>query len=208
MSRFLGLASLTLAALVTQASAVDDLGGFVDLRLGYATLGTAYSADYGNVDTDDNWDTAHRLNLDWVGSLGLSKTGGVLWGLGGTWQHDSGKLPTAENTTFQYWVVRGQLGYGLPIGQRLQLEILPYAGFGKSYLDIDNVGSGADALWEVGVNANILYTWDNGFQAGLQGGFYYYETSVETDRQGGVNRRRYRLDSLSPNVGIFIGARL
>lgn len=213
MSRILGLASLTLAGLVTLASAADDLGGFVDLRLGYATLGTAYRAQYDNVDTDDNWDTAHRINLDWVGSLGLSRTGGVLWGLGGSWQHDSGDLPTDENATFQYWVVRGQLGYGLPIGERFQFEILPYVGFGKSYLDIDNVGSGADALWEVGANINLLHTWDNGFQAGLQAGLYYYETSVETDMQGGINRNRYRFDTdalsvLSPNVGIFIGARL
>lgn len=208
MSRYLGLASLTLAGLVVQASAADDLGGFVDLRLGYATLGTAYEVEYDNIDTEDDWDTAHRLNLDWVGSLGLSKSGGVLWGLGGTWQHDSGDLPTNQNTTFQYWVVRGQLGYGLPIGQNLQLEFLPYVGFGKSYLDVDNTGSGADALWEVGFNVNVVYTWDNGFQAGLQGGGYFYETSIEIDTQGGFNRNRYRFETLSPNVGIFIGARL
>jgi len=208
MSRFLGIASLTLAGLVVQASAADDLGGFVDLRLGYATLGTAYSADYDNINTDDNWDTAHRINLDWVGSLGLSKSGGVLWGLGGTWHHNQGDLPTDDDTTFQYWLVRGQLGYGLPISGNLQIELLPYAGFGKSYLDIGGSGSGSDAIWEVGANLNLVYTWDNGFQVGLQGGMYYYETSVETTVQGGLNRNRYRFDGLSPNVGFFIGARL
>lgn len=208
MPRFLGLASLTLAGAFVQAAAMDDIGGFVDMRLGYATLGTAYSANYDNVDTDDSWDTAHRINLDWVGSLGLSRSGGVLWGLGGTWQHDQGDLPTDEDTTFQYWVVRGQLGYGLPIGERFQIELLPYVGFGKSYVDIDDNGSGADALWEIGANLNLVYTWDSGFQFGLQGGVYYYETSIEADLQGGLNRNRYRFETISPNVGFFIGARL
>ena len=208
MSRFLGLASLTLVGLAVQATAADDLGGHVDLRLGYATLGTAYDVRYPGVKTDDNWDTAHRINLDWVGTVGLSRSGGVLWGLGGTWQHDQGKLPTEQNSTFQYWLVRGQLGYGLPIAERFQLELLPYVGFGKSYLDVDGLGSGADALWEVGANVNIVYTWDNGFQIGLQGGYYFYETSIEASGEDDLNRTRFNFESKSPNVGLFIGARL
>ena len=215
MSRYLGLASLTLAGLLVQAhAAADDLGGFVDLRLGYATLGTAYSTNYDNVDTDDDWDTAHRINLDWVGSLGLSRSGGVLWGIGGSWQHDQGQLPNDEDATFQYWIARGHIGYGLPIGNHLQLELLPYVGFGKSYLDVESDaegfggGDGADALWEIGVNLNVVYTWDSGFQMGLQGGYYFYETSVETDLEDGAGRNRYRFETFSPNIGFFVGARL
>jgi hypothetical protein len=204
MLRTLGLASLALAGLVVQASAADDLGGFVDLRLGYATLGTTYSVRYDSVDTDDDWETAHRINLDWVGSLGLSRSGGVLWGIGGTWQHDEGKLPTDEDAVFQYWLVRGQLGYGLPITRSVQLELLPYVGFGTSYLDINDQGEGSDAIWEVGANANLVFTLENGFQVGLQGGMYYYETSIREN----LTDERFNFEALSPNVGVFIGARL
>jgi len=209
MSRILGLASLTLAGLVAQASAMDDLGGFVDMRLGYDTLGTAYSLNYGTVDTDDSWQSAHRINLDWIGSLGLSKSGGMLWGLGGSWVRYNGELPRDEPATLQYWVVRGQLGYGFPLGESMQLELLPYLGFGRSYLRIrnqphDNWQSGNDATWEAGANVNLVHTWENGFQFGLQAGGFYYESSVLDEESD----QRYRFGNLNIQGGAFIGARL
>lgn len=210
MSRLTGLASLTLAALVAPSvAAMDEFGGFVDLRLGYQTLGTSYSIERDGIEkTSHDWDITHRLNVDWVGSLGLRSSGGVLWGLGGTWCYNKGDdFYQLETGSFQYWLVRGQIGYGLPLfSERFQLEALPYVGFGKSYIRIHSGGAvqtGDDALWELGGNVNLVYTFDNGFQMGATFNQSYWETSIRDNTDA-----RYRMSAFNPIVGIFIGARL
>lgn len=205
MQPALGLVSMTLLGLIAVAPAAEDLGGFVDMRLTYKTTSTRYHVEFAAVDADENWETAHRVELNWLGSLGLRRWGGVIWGLGGVWWYNSGELPDGTDASFQTWTVQGQLGYGLPlIADRLQLEILPYVGFGRSHLQLPDGDSGADAYWEVGGNANLVWTFASGLQLGGTASIWTYETSIENE--AGQNFRFK--DELPVAVGVFIGARL
>lgn len=213
MKRSLGLASLTLLAVVGQAHGADDLGGFVDLRLGYETFNTKYSLDYPGVEADENFDITHRITLTWLGSLGLRSYGGVLWGIGGSWYYNNDdELPGGTGEfTYQTWIAQGHLGYGLPIGPNMQLELVPYIGFGRSYLRTDDFArvpghtqNGADATWEVGANAAFIYTFDNGLQLGANGRYFFTESSISDE--AGAGRFRFEIQDFS--VGATIGVRL
>ena len=140
MKRSLGLASLTLLAVVGHAHGAEDLGGFVDLRLGYETFNTKYSLDYPGVEAKENFDITHRINLTWMGSLGLRSYGGVLWGIGGSWYYNNDdEIPGGtDGFTYQTWTAQGHLGYGVPIGSNMQVEFTPYIGFGRSYIRVND----------------------------------------------------------------------
>ena len=211
MKRSLGLASLTLMAVIGPAHAVDDLGGFVDLRLGYETFNTKYRLRYGPVDAEDNFDITHRITLNWIGSLGLRSYGGWLWGLGGTWYYNKDQIPGAASGEFTYqtWLVQGHLGYGVPIGNHMQVEFLPYLGYGWAYLRIDNFPSsnwqnGSDNTYEVGINSSFVYTFDNGLQLGANGRYFLNEAGI-TDTNSGT---RFSFHMTDFSVGVFVGARL
>lgn len=212
MQRSLGLVSLTLLAVVGHAHAADDMGGFVDLRLGYETFNTKYRLEYPGVDAKENFDVTHRLTLTWLGTLGLSSHGGVLWGLGGSWYYNNDdQLPAGTGGfSYQTWLAQAHLGYGLPIGQNMQVEVVPYAGFGRSYLRLENfpnpsaTQNGEDATWEAGVNAAFIYTFDNGFQLGANGRYFLTESSIE--EEAGVGRFRVHIRDFS--VGMTLGVRL
>ena len=205
MKPTLGLVSMTLLGLISVAPAAEDLSGFVDMRLTYKTTSTRYHTEFASVDTDANWDLSHRVELNWLGSLGLRRGGGVIWGLGGTWWYNDGKLPEGTNATFQTWTVQGQLGYGLPlIADHLQLELLPYVGFGRAHLSLPDGDSGADAYWEIGGNANLVYTFDSGLQLGGTASIWTYETSIQNEAG-----QDYKFKNEIPvALGVFIGVRL
>ena len=207
----LGLASLTLMAVIGQAHAADDLGGFVDLRLGYETFNTKYTLDYPGVQADENFDITHRLSLTWMGSLGLRSYGGVLWGLGGTWYYNNDdKLPAGNGEfTYQTWLAQFHLGYGLPIGQNIQLEFVPYLGFGRAYLRMDdfarvpgNTQNGAASTFEAGVNMGVYYTFDNGFQLGATGRYFYTRSGITDEAGAGEFKTKIKDFALGVSIGV------
>lgn len=210
MNRTLGLVSATLLTLAGAAGAAENLGGFVDMRLGYGTL---VNSDYechvstgaGSQDVNGDFDTSHRLSLDWIGCLGMRSYGGVLWGVGANWGYETGEILNQEYT-MQQWTVRANLGYGIAITDMFQLEAIPFAGTGRSSYK----GSGShfsDApYWEYGANANAVFTFSNSIQLGATAGFLWYETSV-FDEEISV-RQKFRADGFDLMAGGFIGVRL
>jgi hypothetical protein len=105
--------------------------------------------------------------------------------------------------------VQGHLGYGVPIGSHMQLEALPYLGFGRAYLrtnDFARDGSqnGDDAVYELGINGNFAYTFDNGLQLGANARYFFTEGGI-TDEQSGT---RFSFQIRDFSMGVFLGVRL
>jgi hypothetical protein len=205
-----GLVSLTLAALAAPLSASESfgtsdlLGGFVDLRLGYeAVLDTSGDANTGTAgDESGVFDMGHRVSLLWIGSLGVQKSGGWLWGLGATYTSMDG-VANDTDINLQTWTMQLTTGYAFPVGNHFDLEVLPFIGFGRSYLDLPGASTYyADKVLELGINANAVWTFNNGFQLGATAGFVDFYTSISDTTQ----RWRFRVDDFM--VGGFIGVRL
>jgi len=213
----LALASVTLLALAGPASAAEILGGFVDIRLGAGVTGGDYNINDDILEADDTTTTSTRLTLDWIGSLGIRKGGGWLWGIGFAFGADQGEIPIGliQGDAYQiyHWAVTGHLGYGWAFTERVQLEILPWVGVGRAhmYTEVNDSADGAvDGYREGGVNVNLMYTWPNGFQVGGNLGLIVYDTEITNfNVPGNVNGgTQYHYLFTTWKAGVSIGWRL
>jgi hypothetical protein len=211
MPRF-GLISLTLAGLAaTSVAAVEVVPAFVDMRLDLQAAGLDYALDVNGTESDQSFDTGARLGVSWIGSLGLSRSGGCLWGLGlhWNWNDDELKFGGASPTgQLQVYTIDAYLGYGLPFGENLQLEVLPVVGIGQAYLHLSRplaTGEQSDhgTVWEVGLLANLTYTFAGGFQVGGTAGYYRSEAN-----DIGIAPSNYSFTLNRVVVGGFLGFRL
>src|SRR4051812_39659563 len=156
-SRF--LVSATLIGLAGAAApAAEIVGGFVDLRLSGGITAGDYDVAVSdntapvllNRSDDGNFDENYRFAIDWVGSLGLRSYGGWIWGIGGSYNshkgapatyvhNDAGGTIATDDLDVMAWAADGFIGYALPIGEHLQLEVLPFIGAGRAYMDSPDV---------------------------------------------------------------------
>jgi hypothetical protein len=229
-SRFLVSATLIgLAGAV--APAAEIIGGFVDMRLSGGITSGDYDVDVSAPNSasgfqgssDGNFDENYRVTVNWVGSLGLRSYGGWIWGIGGTFNsHKAAEVLYVDNNDVLgvsdvdliAWSADGFIGYALPIGEHLQLEVLPFIGIGRAYLDSPDVDGhlsrAADAYTEVGVDVNAVWTFRNGFQVGATGGMMYWESSIRNDQAAGTGAEseNFKFAQWDPHFLLFLGVRL
>ena len=98
-----------------------------------------------------------------------------------------------------------------PLGSNMQLEVVPYIGWGRAYIRSDDFPrqpgqsqNGEDATWEAGINASFLYTFDSGFQLGANARYFYTRSHV-SDKAGGFE---YDMEIQDFALGAMIGVRL
>jgi hypothetical protein len=202
MSSRIAAISLTLASLAAPLSAAEILGGFVDMRLGLGVAGGEYTVEDFDNDTsvDETYDTAYRATLSWIGSLGLQHGGGVVWGLGGSYND----FEDDDSFKFRSWALDGYIGYGIAFTESFQLELVPFMGVGRSYVDVDgdNVEENNDSYTEGGANLNVFYTFHSGFQLGATLTYLLYSSDIN------YNDVRYNFGSADLVGSLILGVRL
>ncbi len=188
------------------AVAPADFGGFDDLRLAWMG-GPAWC----RIDADGNRRfTASRpapgqsASVSWLGSPGLSASGGLLLGFtaAGAWvAADEGAAALRLRSTS----IDLAAGFGLPIDRNLQCEVTPFVGgtrvhgrFSGAAGTVDLSGYGLE--W--GVRGAAVYTCEDGLQGGITAG--YGGSAAGLDGSDGA---RYALRSEGLLVGGFIGLR-
>lgn len=210
--RALRLLPLALAAAAAPLAALDDeFGGFSDLRLNIHAYGVAYDVDYVGINEQNSFDLSWRFGATWIASLGLAPgRGGLLVGLGFNYSFMDAELNNNAQVDLQSWSAQGYFGWGWPIGDNFQVEVLPMVGFGRVYLDIDNTALGLsdmvgqDKLVEGGIMANAIWTLRNSMQVGLTFGYLLTDTSV-VDESAGV---RFDWNTANPTIAFIFGSRL
>jgi hypothetical protein len=191
------------------AFAAENIGGFVDMRLGYSQLGGDFDVKVSppagaSVESEESFDTTHRLDLNWVGCLGMRAYGGVLWGIGGSYGFNETEPIAGQTIDVQTWAVKGHIGYGVPFTDYFQLEALPFIGVGRSHLHSTGSHFSEAPYTEYGIDFNAVFTLPNGFQFGATAGMFWYDTSVLDE----TNVTRYHIHTDDVKFGAFIGVRL
>jgi hypothetical protein len=195
MSSRIAALSLTLASLAAPLSAAEILGGFVDMRLGFGTSGGDYTVkDAAGNETDATFESSYRTTLTWIGSLGLQRWGGVVWGLGGSYDANDDD----EMGTFKSWALDGYLGYAIAFTEAFQIELVPFVGAGRAYVTPDGGDMVADAYTEGGANLNILYTFHSSFQLGATLTYLLYDSHMDDQNL------KYTSDDLVASVSIGV----
>jgi len=180
----LGLASLAAGlALASPASAFEpeepsppprapfvepppqELGDFRDTRLAVSYGAGGYSTTrHGSGSVRDAW----SLYLDHSWSSGLP---GLLWSVG--LDADLAKTNLARDGSTLYLLSADLgLGYGIPAGYNLQIELLPYVELVSAAVDhpfSNSVAWGAGAGG--GAKVTVAYTFDSGLQLSVVGGY-------------------------------------
>lgn len=193
---------LALFLFATPLPAADIIEGFVDMRLGFGVGGGDYTVENIDADTemDGEFESSYRTTLSWIGCLGLQRAGGVVWGLGFSYDANDDD----EFAAYQSWALDGYLGYAFAFTEAFQIELAPFIGVGRAYMDIsgDNVGQNDDSFTEGGANLNVLYTFTSGFQLGAT------LTYLITDSDINYDAVRYNFGSSDFVASLSIGARL
>lgn len=162
-------------------------GGFNDLRIGWVGGASVFSLSYDDqqyntVTENGSYDSGARVSIEWVGSPGLGRGGGWLLGVMGAFQTNTGETDGGDEVDLTLWTLDLQLGYAIPIGRPIQIELLPFLGLGG----IEGTLTGPNGeeqpggfVFEYGIRVNALYTFDGGFQIGLCGGWIGYNGTLE-----------------------------
>jgi hypothetical protein len=193
---------LTLVASAAPLSAAEILEGFVDMRLGFGVGNGDYTLQNIDVDTETKgeFEDSYRTTLSWIGSLGLQRSGGVVWGLGFSYDVNDDD----EGAEFQSWALDGYLGYAFAFTEAFQIELVPFIGAGRSYVDFkgDGIDQNSDSYTEGGANLNALYTFNGGFQLGATLTYLIYDSDIN---YGAV---RYNFGANDFVAMVSIGVRL
>jgi hypothetical protein len=189
--------------------AAEVYGNFLDLRVGFQEAHGNYHMEIepSGTEGDARFDKAHRYSLLWQASTGLGAHGGCVWGLGGVYNYNDGDLNRMP-FEFKSWAIDVHLGYALPLSDHVQVEAVPYLGFGRSYVytpddDHGGYGKAADGYFEYGVDVNATYTFHRGYQIGLTVGVLGYDLEIAQPSSG----RNFKIDSLDVTGGLFLGIR-
>jgi hypothetical protein len=192
--------SLTLASLAAPLSAAEILGGFVDLRFGFGVNNGDYTLEPpGGAESDGEFEESYRGTISWIGSLGLQRWGGVVWGLGGSYNQNDDD----EFTTFKTWAVDGYLGYALAFTESFQIELVPFVGVGRAYVEAQGaLPKTDDSYTEGGANLNLLYTFRGGFQFGATATYLMYSSHLD------IPAGNYQYTAEDFVLGLSLGVRL
>jgi hypothetical protein len=224
--RVAGIASLLLAGIVNAQAVEDDEEDFNaiarkerdpyhlnDWRFGYTMLPASADisvmdqdsdANSNNFQRDTNWDLTGRTGLTWMTPLGgLHENGDFILGLELSTNHlvidEEESNPEFDLRTYQLTIHPG-LAWLLDEG--FHIEVNPFASIGHAQYDLPIAGDGSSLYWEVGLRFAAFYTWDNGFQLGMQTGFLYGKTDGELEGGGATYDAEVEL------MGIFMGIQL
>jgi hypothetical protein len=227
--RSVGVASLLLASIVG-AQAADDDEDFNaiarrqkdryhvnDWRLGYTMLPAGANVSImdksddtnpGNFKRDTNWDQTGRTGLTWMTPWsGVHENGDFILGIELSTNHclinSSETSPELDLRTFQLTI---HPGLAWLLEDNFHVEINPFVGAGPATYDLNVAGDGSSLYWEVGLRLGAFYTWDNGFQLGMQTGYMYGK--VDGDLKGGGASYNADIEVQGLFMGIQIGYRL
>jgi len=182
---------------------VADYGGFDDLRLEWTTGPARYQLDSGGarITSDGRFTPSNRASVSWFGSPGLTAHGGLILGFtaAGWWaRSDAASAPLLLRT----YALDLNVGYGLPCGRNIELELVPYLGGIITHVRVNGAvdlsGYGVD--W--GLRLDALYTCDQGLQFGLTAGYGGSSSGVK-----GSDGTRYGLRAQGALLGGLIGLR-
>jgi hypothetical protein len=199
------------AAAGSLAAVEEDFGGFSDLRFSLHAAGVGYDVEYLNHTERDSFDVAMRGNLAWIASLGIIPGhGGLIVGLAGNGIYDKGQLSNGFDVVLQGWTIEALCGWGWPVSEHAQFEILPHVGFGRATMTLNNPSpgindeQGTNTLWEVGFFANLIWTWPSGLQLGGTFGYDISKTSIDDDN----SNLTFNWNLSNPTIAFVIGCRL
>jgi hypothetical protein len=190
----------------------DGDRSFTDLRLSVtAGIASGYTADIrpivgdGHLAQSGDWRGTFALHADVVRSRGLAPWGGLVWSMGADFSRSQSDL-VGPDSTLLLVSVSGALGYAIPFGRHVQLELLPFASFGGALLDDHLKGAAPDAAngWAlaVGGRASLAVTLDSGLQLAATGG--YSATWLDLSRE---SYYRVAIESRGFSAGAIVGKR-
>jgi hypothetical protein len=198
----------------TGLGADGTYGGFNDLRVAWVGGASAFTLTYddqffNSITETGTYDSGARVSIEWVGSPGLSRGGGWLLGVMGAFQTNTGETDTGGTVELTLWTLDLQLGYAVPIGRSIQVELLPFAGLGG--IEGTITGPNGDEqpggfVFDYGVRVNALYTFDGGFQIGLSGGWIGYNGTLEDSRY--TNATSFSITADGFVGGVMLGYRM
>lgn len=186
--------ALLAALIATPIAAEDGIGSFVDLRAGYTFVDDSYEGtrDDGvtSEDFSEDWDNSHRAFALLLWSPGLRPYGGWLFGISAaTAFRDTNEEDSDADIDYDSYAAHLNIGYGIPIGDSFQVELIPFIGFGSAELKRVVPGqtetSDNETLIEWGANLNGVFTLADHWQIGAQVGYLVADTSYEIREAGG-----------------------
>jgi hypothetical protein len=184
-------------------SQLSDYGGFDDLRTEWTTGPSRYQLDAAGtrITSDGRFRPSQRAGISWFGSPGLGTNGGLLLGftVAGWWaRSDAATAPLLLRS----YALDLNVGYGLPMGRNVQIEVVPYLGGGIAHGSVNDVvdltGYGLD--W--GLRTDAVYSCDNGLQFGLTAGYGGNSSGIKSGEG-----TRYVIRAQGALLGGFIGLR-
>jgi hypothetical protein len=219
--------------------ATADVADFIsplanDLRFGYSTnLGT-YSRSQGGGSGEDGSFVEHGLWVSYVHDLtgpGRAISGRTVWRyeLGATLSQAEVGNPNGSTGTLQTGMLDIGVGPAWTIMQRgndrLELEFMPFVGFGLANYSNDFASTSGPATGqtkvdatgnsiEYGIKANLMWCWESGWGLALHAGLTQRESNLSGDsattwNNGAVNTSNYASDDTLTGVrfGLFLAKR-
>jgi hypothetical protein len=198
---------LILAGLVAAAEPAPRTAD--DLRFVYSLGPDRYSisSPAPGIAHDGHWDRAQGVRLDVLRAPIPLGMGVSLAGQQNQEDHAGDRLG------FQSLAGRLNLGVAIVPADRVQVEILPFAGYGLSELDYTAGAANGlasrrdrDDFFEYGLNVNASLTTARGLQFGAGLGYLVNETSYDLSAPGGGSAAT-TLEQQGPVYSVFIGTR-
>lgn len=176
---------------------------------------------------DGGLDMGPRVGIELYESFGsLGRHGGFIAGLGYAYSEQEGDAAHQSNfspTPIQYSgpmtryinVLDLHLGWGYAFSDRLHGEVMPFIGYGSMRVEdtIDfgggltreDHGTGNGPYWEAGLRLGMYYTFANGGQLGLNGGWMMSHGRASIGYNDGT--LVYEIDQSGPVGTITLGFR-
>ena len=195
---------VALLCLLGKVVAAETAGDAADaLRFVYSRGPDRYaiSTPSPGLDHEGHWDRAQGIRLD---LLRFVQPLGVGLSLGGQQNQED-----HQGSRLGYQAVSGRvnLGVALAPADQVQVEILPFAGYGLSEFDYAG-GLGQhrdrDHFFEYGLNVNASLTTSSGLQFGGGVGYLVNESSYDLSGSG---PRSLSVEQQGPVYSVFIGTR-
>lgn len=202
---------LSAAALVP---AVEAANGFHDLRAGWTFLDQSYDATRDDGISRDaidrDWDNVHRGFVGYFGGFGGTPFGGLAYGvdLAADFRDVDGDDGDAD-IEYEAFGAHVYLGWAAPIGDVLQLELLPFFGAGAAELKRTLPGGTStkdnETLIEFGAVLNAIVLLGR-FEVGAQLG--YLITDNRYNLQDAADSRDYDFGEGDVMGSVMIGFRV
>ncbi len=187
--------SLSVLALgCSGAVAAERSESFSDIRVGYTLVDDSYEGTRDDgisaTDFDEDWDESHRVFATWLWTPGMETYGGWLFGLTAvTAFRDTDSDDSDADLEYDAYALHANIGYGIPIGESFQIELVPFIGVGSARLKRVLPGgtstSDNETLIEYGANLNGVFVIDKRFLIGAQVGYLISDTSYEFTEASG-----------------------